>query len=104
MKKGIIEDSKKLLISLYEDYITRYKEWNNNNLPKISGLRGNSLKMAMNYLKDSECIKFVWVLGNSYGMQDFLPFRNITPKGIQIIETKSRFREFFGNIKGFKER
>ena len=104
MRKGIIEDSKKLLISLYEDYVTRYKEWNNHNLPRISGLESYHLKLAMVYLKDNECLEFNWMLGGTNGLQNFIPFRNITPKGIQIIETKNKFKKFFGNIEGFKVR
>ena len=104
MEKRIIENSKKLLVSLYEDYVTIYGEWNNHNLPRISGLTGDNLKLAMVYLKDTECIKFSWLLGQSNGLQRFMSFRNITPKGIQIIETKDKFKSFFGDTKGFKKR
>ena len=92
----IQEDSEKILLFIYDSYINDKPEPNAQILLDETKWDGNRIDRAIKYLKDIGAIDIALFWGNYQGVQHF-SLKEITPKGINMIENKPEFKINFGS-------
>lgn len=90
---GIQNDAGKILKIIYQRYIED-ERIEPEVLVTRSGLDGREIDKAIKYLKDLGLIDIVHTMGNYEGVQNFV-FKKLTPRGINIVENKQKFKETF---------
>ena len=99
----IIDDARKLLIAIYDNYIFYNALLTPVHIRYLTDLNNIKLKQALMYLKGRDILNFVWLLQDYHGLQSFTNLK-LTPLAINIIEDRLTFKKYFRTTKGWIKR
>ncbi len=96
---GIREDAGKILLFVYKKYINEEYYLNTESIIKGTKLPAKRINSAITYLKDIGAIQITLFFGKTDGVYNF-EIDGLTPRGIDIVENKKKFKSIFGIREG----
>ena len=91
----IQEDAGKILLFIYDSYISNKAKPNAQILLDETKWDGKRVDRAIKYLKDLGALELIFTAGQIKGLQIFI-LKKITPMGINIVENQPEFKSNFG--------
>lgn len=92
---GIQKDAGELLMYVYEKYIESSRSISTNDVINEIGWKATRMNNAIQYLRDLDILKIVYLSGNTEGMMNFIIY-GLHHSGVDIIENKDKFNTTFG--------
>lgn len=93
---GVQKDAGELLLFFYDELINKEKGGiDTQDVLNTTMWNGDRIDRAYNYLKRLKTIEVIEELGDTGGAQNF-SVAELLPNGINIVESKPKFKETFG--------